>query len=268
LAQGTHRSSMRIQSVAPVAHHMHSPMASSQFAYLHSLSTTLGTPESDDDFDMPRASKAPWMTSYRMIACMVGIAISGTALLACVRAGTMNTYRAEIVHIAAASKKFQLSPAADPCDGQPHIKLSEPNISKNGNTLIVFPGVSMHPGRANQEVLVVVNATKDNADLRQSGLIGKYVFIQARVGTKVQAHIKILDKTTRNPVKIRELDITFVDIDRHGKGQAVEHIEIKNPDQYFLTKGHVVDVSEGVDGRLTFKATQDNDHFIDIPCQR
>jgi len=45
------------------------------------------------------------MTSRRMLACMVGIAISGTALVAVVRGRTMNTIRAETGRIAAISQK-------------------------------------------------------------------------------------------------------------------------------------------------------------------
>jgi len=199
-----------------------------------------------------------------MLACMVGIAISGTALVAVVRGSTMNIILAETGRIAAISQKFDLSPAdEDPCDGHPQIKLSKPLHSNLGNKGpdtgdegIVFPAVNMHPGHENQEVLVVVNATNDNVDSHHNGIWGKYAGISANGGTKVNAIFRILDKTTRDPVEIRELDITFFDLDQHGEGQEVEYIKIKKPDQYFLTQNPLVIASEGDDGYITFKATK------------
>jgi len=233
-------------------------MASSQFAYLPSVAEV-----SDEDFEIPQAPKAPRMTNRRMFACMVGVAISGTALVAVVRGSMMNTIGAESGHIAAISQLFELSPA-DPCDDQPQIKLTKALHSNLGNKGpdtgdlgIVFSGVNMHPGYLHQDVLVMVNATNDNVDSHSNGIWGKYAGISAMGGTKVHAHVTIVDKNTRNPVIIRELDVTFFDLDRHGEGQEVEYIKIKKPDQYFLTKNTSVHVSEDDDGYVTFKATKD-----------
>lgn len=233
-------------------------MASSQFAYLPSVADV-----SEDDFETPLAPRAPSTTSRRVLACMIGIAISGTALVAVVRGGMMNTVGAETGHTAAISQLFELSPA-DPCDGQPQIKLSKALHSNLGNKGpdkgdegIVFPGVNMHPGNPNQEVLVVINATNDNIVSHHNGMWGKYAGISAMGGTKVHAHVRLVDKNTREPVIIRELDITFFDLDRHGEGQEVEYIRVKKPYQYFLTASTFIDASEGDDGYVTFKATKD-----------
>jgi len=198
-----------------------------------------------------------------MLACMVGIAITGTALVAVVRGSITNTIGAETGHTVAISQLFELSPA-DPCEGQPQIKLFKPLHSNlagqgpdKGDKGLVFQGVNMHPDNPNQEVLVVVNATNKDIDSISNGIWGKYGGISARGGTKVHAHFKIVDKNTREPVIIRQLDITFFDLDRHKEGQEVEYIKIKKPDQYFFTKSTLVNVSEGDDGYVTFKATTD-----------
>lgn len=240
-------------------------MASSQFQYVHSLGTAESTDESDEDWEIP-PSKAPWMTRRQMLACMVGIAVSGTALVAVVRGSTTNTISAETGRIAAISQKFDLSPAdEDPCDGRPQIKLLKTlhsNLGNKGPDMgdegMVYEGVNIHPGDPNQDVLVVVNATNE-IDSHHNGLWGKYAGIAAYGGTELHATFRILDKTTRNPVKVRELDITFFDLDRHGEGQEVEYIKVKKPDQYFLTEDPLVSVTEGDDGYVMFKATKNGD---------
>jgi len=246
-------------------------MASSHLAYLPASGIDGLT---DEDLESQQAPTGPWMTSRRMLACMVGIAISGTALVAIVRGSTMNTIPAETGHIAAIRQKFDLSPAnlSDPCDGKPQIKLSRTLHSNLGNKGpdtgdegIVFPGVNMQPGNPNQDVLVVVNATNNDVDSASNGMWGKYAGISAKGGTKVHANFSLLDKNSRNPVILRELDITFFDLDRHGEGQEVEYIRIKKPDQYFLTKPTLVEATESDDGYVTFKATK-NGNAADNPA--
>jgi len=48
------------------------------------------------------------------------------------------------------------------------------------------------------------------------------------------------------------------------EGQEVEYIRIKKPDQYFLTKNTLLEVSEGDDGYVAFKATT-NGNSADNP---
>jgi len=209
---------------------------------------------------------------------MIGIAISGTALVAGVHESTMNTIGADIGHIAAISDKFELSPAADsaagsaadPCDGQPQIKLSQPLRSNLGYTGpgtgdegVVFPGEYMNPGHANQKVLVVVNATNHTGGNLNASFGGKgyekYALIkQDSANTHVQLNFKIVDQITREPVKIPKLDITFFEFTQttHGEEKVADYIKIKRPHQYFLTKFPAVNVNEGNDGYLTFKANR------------
>jgi len=255
-------------------------MAPSHYAYLHSERTALGTAELAEDLEIAQAPpEAPRAKSRRVLACMVGIAILGTALVASVRASTMTATRAENRHIADAIQKSELSPFTEPCAGYTQIPLSPALHSNLGNTGpdkgdegIVFPGVYKQPGHENQTVLVVVNATKPlsgrNRDLfwwAQNYFFG-FVDINKSAGETVHANVKILDFATRNPLKIRELYITFADID--GNGQEVDYIKIKKPDQYFLTKGTVLDASEGADGYLTFKGTQEEGGLLDLPHAR
>lgn len=205
-----------------------------------------------------------------MWVCMLSMALSGTALVALVRGSTANTIHAETSQVAATSKLMELTPMG-PCEGEAQIRLSQPIHSNLGNKGpdtgdegIVYPGVNIQPGMPNQEVLVVVNATNDGVDTRSNGIWGKYAGIAVNGGTMMHANFAILDKNTRNPVVIRELDVTFFDLDRHMEGQGVEYIKIKKPDQYFLTKNTLLEVSEGDDGYVAFKATA-NGNSADNP---
>jgi len=169
----------------------------------------------DDGCEVAHPSKNCRM-NRKMLVCMLSMALLGTALAALVRGSTANTIHAETIHVAAISKLMELTPM-DPCKGEAQIKLSQPihsNLGNNGPDTgdegIVYPGVNIQPGMPNQEVLVVVNATNDGVvDTRASGIWGKYAGIGVNGGTMIHANFAILDKNTRNPVVIRELDVTF-----------------------------------------------------------
>jgi len=216
---------------------------------------------SDEEVAYPHAPPAPWMIGRRVLAVMVGIAVSGTAVVAVVRGSSTKSIRAKTDRADAIS---QLS-EEDPCDGYPQIKLSEEPLHKNfgnkgpdeGDEGLVYEGTNIHPGKPEQEVLVVVNSTGPAAiDISTYGMNGDYALLDAKGGTFVHAKFSILDKN-RKPITVPELDVTFFDLDKHTSGNEVEFVKIKKPDAHFLTKDTLIDVSEGTDGYVTFKATKE-----------
>jgi hypothetical protein len=222
------------------------------------FSSQIADNSSDEEVAYPHAPPAPWMNGRRVLALIVGIAVSGTAVVAVVCGSSTKSIRAKSDRADAIS---QLS-EEDPCDDKPQIKLSKvlhQNLGNNGPDTgdegLVYEGVNIHPSFPEQQVLVVVNATAPEViKTKDNGFHGKYGMIAVAGGTLVHTKFSFLDKN-RKPIIIPELDITFFDLDSHSAGKEAEFVKIKKPDSHFHTKGSFVDISEGTDGYVTFKAT-------------
>jgi hypothetical protein len=121
---------------------------------------------------------------------------------------------------------------------------------------IVYPAVFLQPGHPPEALLLVVNATNDiQTEPRANGRGGKFARLTARGGSHIDATFKILKAKTMEPAILRELDITFFDLDTHSSGSAVEYVELKGFSQYFLTRNTEIKVKK--DGDFTmFKASQ------------
>jgi len=219
-----------------------------------------GDHDSEDDVAVLRSAKGPWTTGSKMLAIIAGIAMSGIAVVALVRHSSMEAVHAEVDDMDAFS---QLSESGDcgvqekACDELPQIKITKVEHSNLGKVTdpagvegLVYSGMNMHPGHESEEVLVVINATNAEsvAESKTTGSIwGKYLGIAAHGGKFVHADFKIVNGATRDPVIIRELDITWFDLDKHADAKEVEYVRIKKPTnglQYFLTKNTLVKVSE------------------------
>jgi hypothetical protein len=120
---------------------------------------------------------------------------------------------------------------------------------------IVYPAVFLQPGHPPEALLLVVNATNDiTTEARANGRDGMYARLTAAGGTHIDATFKLLKAKTMEEAIIRELDITFFDLDTHSSGSAVEYVELKGFSQYFLTGKTEVKVEP--DGDFTkFKAS-------------
>jgi hypothetical protein len=193
---------------------------------------------------------------------MVGLAIASVAMVAAALNGKISVVRTNTNHLDAIS---QLSLVLeDPCADEPQVKLEHPihnNLGGKGPDPgaegIVYPATDLQPGQPPQDLLLVVNATNEiETERRANGMYGQYGRITAKSDTHVHTTFRLLNAITREPVIIRELDITFFDLDTHSSGSAVEYVKLKGQQQYFLTKNSQVRATEGGDGYVTFKATR------------
>lgn len=236
-------------------------MVASEFVSVPSEIEDLETEADIASFHSP---KAPWKMGSKMLAFVVGIAMSGMAVVAVVSKRVGHT---EVDHVYAIS---QLS-ATDPCAEKPQIKITElvhANLGKVADPTkpegLVFSGTNLHPGHDSKKVLVIINAT--NADTvaesqtNHNGIWGEYLGIAAKGGKYVHADFEIVDAETRDPVILRELDITWFDLDRHSNGAESEYVRMKKPAnnkfQYWLTKNTLVTATEE-DEYYRFSATVD-----------
>lgn len=214
--------------------------------------------ENDTDFPNPHAPNTPWMRGRWMFAIMVGMAISGTALVA-VRGSTMTKIRAERRHIDSIS---QLD-AQDPCADKPQIKLGKNPTQDNLGKLkipseaegLVIPS-EVFPG--GQQVQVLINAIENGDQMHKSyGHWGKYYGLAAAAGKSFKVEFSIVDSANK-PVIIPEIDITFFDLDKHGDNEGIEFIKLK-PDAYVTTKDPFIDITKEDDGYIKFTANSSGD---------
>jgi len=196
--------------------------------------------------------------SRRKLAVTVGLLIASTALVATVLSGKTSAISSNTGDL---DTVIQLT-SEDPCADFPQIKISDPihnNLGRKGPDTgaegIVYPAVDLEPGHPPEALLLVVNATNElQTDPRANGRDGKYARLTARGGSHIDATFKILKANTLEPAILRELDITFFDLDTHSSGSAVEYVELKGFSQYFLTGDTELKVAK--DGDFTkFKAS-------------
>lgn len=240
-------------------------MASQQHA---SMPVPMEEEDTDDASGMDIAVNKPWMSQRKMFTLIFGMAVAGTALVASlsVSVNSSKTAYGEMDQVAAIS---QLT-SADPCADEPQIKIAKP-ASGNSNLAnvasettpegIIFPGKYIDPKKNTEKtVKVVVNALppSDKTDTGTSnGLWSKYAGIAVNGGKSMHLKFSIKDEND-NPVILRELDITFFDIDRHQEKGDVEYVKLWSPTAYYVTNGNLINITKNAaEGSVTFAATKD-----------
>lgn len=231
-------------------------MAASQHAFLPASSSE---DDIDDDVAYPHAPTTRWPKNRWMFALMVGIAFSGTALVAVVRGSSTGSIGTKSHHIAAISQLDE----ADPCAEFPQIKLAEsPTNSKELNKdqgTMVIEGENIDPvNNRKEDVIVEVKATKNGTKIADGfGRWGKYYGVAALSGESFELTFSIFDKSNK-PLIMPEIDITFFDLDKHDSG-ATEYIKLK-PNKYTVSKVPLVTEDETADGFYKFMAEEVGDH--------
>lgn len=190
--------------------------------------------DTDDALALATGKNQPWMTQRRMCTLMVGMAVAGTALVASVSVNTSKVIYAGKDQVAAIS---QLSADEDPCKDLPQIRLGQPERKNLANVNsqtdpegLVFPGTYTDPAKGTTEaVKVSINAlppsTHEDAH-RAHGIWGKYAGIAVPGGKSMHLKFSITGADGKTPKILRELDITFFDLDRHGKDGDVEYVKL------------------------------------------
>jgi len=229
------------------------------FQVLHAPITATDDESSDDYSGVQRASGQGM--NYRKLAVSVGLVVASVAMVATILEGKISAIHTTTNHIAAIS---QLS-TEDPCADHPMIKLTKvvhnnlggkgPDTGPEG---LVYEAENVVPGKTPEPLLLVINASNSDIDTdpNANGFHGKYARIAAKGGTHIDTTFELLKKETREPAIIRELDITFFDLDTHSTGNALEYVQLDGFQQYFLTKNTQVEHKEGSDGYTSFRATK------------
>lgn len=240
-------------------------MASQQHA---SMPVPMEEEDTDDASGMDIAVKKPWMSQRKMLTLIFGMAVAGTALVASLSlsVNSSKTVYGEMDQVAAISQ-FN---SDDPCADKPQIKIVKP-ASGNSNLAnvsdqtkpegIIFPGKYIDPKKNTEKtVKVVVNALppSDKAHTTpHNGLWGKYAGIAVKGGNLMHLKFSIKDEND-NPVILRELDITFFDIDQHAAKGDVEYVKLWSPTAYYVTNGNVINITKNAaEGSVTFAAMKD-----------
>jgi len=220
--------------------------------------------DTDDAWVMDSAVNKPWMSQRKMFTLIFGMAVAGTALVASFSVNLPKTTYGEMDQVAAISQ-FN---SADPCDDEPQIKIVKPTRSNLAGVAssstpegIIFPGKYIDPKKNTQKtVKVVVNALPPSTGgdtTPHNGIWGKYAGIAVKPGKKMHLKFSIKDETDA-PVILRELDITFFDIDRHKDKGDVEYVKLWSPAKYYVTNGNLVNITKNeAEGSVTFAATKD-----------
>lgn len=210
----------------------------------------------------PHQPTRTWIQSHRKLVIMVGMVVATMAIVAAVSNGKIDATRAVTGHMDA----ITLLEAGDPCANFPRIRLGEPTHNNlagkgpdDGAEGIVYPATDLTPGQPPRDLILVVNAMNSDAttDPRVNGMKGKYGIVSSKGGTKLDCVFSFFDAKTQAPVVLREIDISFFDLDTHTSGHAAEYVKLLGLDsfaQYVTTKDPLIDTIAESDG-VKFLAT-------------
>lgn len=218
----------------------------------------------DSAFMMDTAVNKPWMSQRKMFTLIFGMAVAGTALVASFSVNPSKAMYGGRDQVAAISQ-FN---SEDPCAAEPQIKIDKPSNSNLANVKgtstpegITFPAKYLDPKKnVEQTVKVVVNALPPSTGqdtTTANGIWGKYAGIAVKGGRKLHLKFSIKDEND-DPVILRELDVTFFDIDRHREKGDVEYVKLWSPGKHYVTSNTLVSITKNeTENSVTFGATRD-----------
>lgn len=226
-----------------------------------------------------------------MLAVMAVIAVAATAVVGMVHGGTTKSIRAKgddlfIINRQETSNSCDkddmcacdpppeccAAKTDDPCACEPHLKLEQTIHSNLGKKAkpgepegMVFPGTYTDPKTGtNRKVLLVMNASEPWTGIDThpccNGLDkkgGVYGMVTARADTFIHVTFSLKDAETRDPVILRELDITFFDLDKHSEDGEIEYVKLFDEAGDILASGTKVTKTENTTEKsYTYTATQ------------
>lgn len=224
------------------------------------------------------------MSGSRMLAVVAVVAVAATAVVGVVHGGTTTAMRAKSDHLFVISreeKKHQCeddpdntcSADPDPCACEPWLKLEQPTLTNLGKVShpsqeegMFFPGTYTDPcsGKPSKKVLLEMHAIPpwDGIDTHRccNKLTKgeKYAMVTAKANTFIHVEFSVKDAETKEPVILRELDVTFFDLDMHESGEEVEYVKMFNVAGDILAKSTLIKkIENSTDGSITYKATKE-----------
>jgi len=98
----------------------------------------------------------------------------------------------------------------------------------NGPEELVYRGSKLVPNEDMMDMELAV-AVKDGSDYAKgtllNGLFGDYGVVAVKAGTEVTLQFSFRDPATKNPVFLRELYMSFLDLDQGALGSSSEYVE-------------------------------------------
>jgi len=202
------------------------------------------------------------------VAGLAALGLAAAGLLTLLRSPAPSTPRSGLVDIVSKAE------GSDPCAEYPYFKFQRVlhnNLAQKGpdtgNEGIIYRTLDLGQGAGkemNREVDIVVNAMSGYTPFssRRNGMQGKYGSINIQSGSSIKLKFRMYDVASKKQLNIKELAMTFFDLDQGMTQTSRESVTTHNFDKYHLTSQTEVQVKKQGDMTQfmssTFGTGQDN----------